>query len=76
MRFDDPALAQAYLALPNTPRFRVGPIPDTMMPPFNRTDLRPVAMRYGERGGGIEGRTGEPVFLPGLYSFSSEAFIL
>jgi hypothetical protein len=76
MRFDDPADAQEYLALPSTPRFRVGPIPDAMMPPFNQTSLRPVAIKYGRRGGGIEGRTREPVLLPGLYSFSTETFIL
>ena len=75
-RFDDPVVAETQLSLPSRPRFRAGPIPDAVMPPFNAIALRPVAGYFGHPGGALEGQTAEPVWLSGLYSFDRDAFVL
>ena len=74
-RYDDPLVAQRELALPasNPPIYRVGPIPETFMPPL-RVGPRRSPPAFGHPGGGIEISTLEPIWLFGLWSFANQAY--
>jgi hypothetical protein len=74
-RYDDPLVAQRELALPSPiiPEYRVGPIPEGLIPPLS-VGPRRSAPAFGHPGGGIEIATKEPVWLVGLWSFTNQAF--
>lgn len=74
-RYDDPLVAQRELALPSSiiPMYRVGPIPENLMPPLS-TGPRRIAPAFGHPGGGLEVSTNEPVWLFGLWSFAIGAY--
>jgi len=74
-RYEDPLIAQRELALPAPiiPEYRVGPVPETAMPPLT-TGPRRVAPAFGHPGGGIEISTRFPVWLFGLWSFTNQAY--
>lgn len=67
-RTADLVAIRARLALPSSPRFRVGPVPRDEMPDFDICDARRVEPGYGQPGGGLEYCTTEPVHLFGLYN--------
>jgi hypothetical protein len=74
-RYDDPFVAQRELALPSpmVPEYRVGPIPENLMPPLTIAPRR-VAPAFGHPGGGVEIATRSPVWLFGAWSFTNYAF--
>jgi hypothetical protein len=62
-RYDSNEVAQRRLALPRRPVWRIGPIPDSQMPSFDRLPLRVVGPANGHPGGGVECATSHPVHL-------------
>jgi len=72
-RLESSAIAQASLALPSTPRYEVGPIPEDEMPFFNVCCARRVEPGYGNPGGGVEFCTTEPIYLFRWLSFEDNA---
>jgi hypothetical protein len=75
MRYDNLSIAQRELALPAAvmPIYRVGPVPENLIPPLT-VGPRRVSPAFGHPGGGIEIATTDPVWLFGLWSFTNDAF--
>ena len=53
--------AERRLSLPRRPKYRIGPIPATAMPPFDAVGDRSADPAFGHRGGGHECATSLPV---------------
>jgi len=62
-RFDSGADARRFLALPYTSTRRIGPIPESDIPPFDHAPLRVVGVAYRQPGGGLEAATTQPLYL-------------
>ena len=73
-RLRDAAEAEMVLALPNRPRYVVGPVPEDEMPFFDVCCARVVDPAYGNPGGGVEFCTTQQVEVFGWYSFESNAW--
>lgn len=74
-RYNNANDAQRELALPSPdiPLYRVGPIPESLMPALI-VGPRRVPPGFGQPDGGIEIATDAPVWLFGLWSFAIQAF--
>lgn len=70
-RFDDSSVAEQKLALSAKPTHRIGPILPEQMPDFI-IPLRPVAPSSGKSGGGVEALVKEPIYIFGLWEFSTQ----
>ncbi|MFX1277082.1 MAG: hypothetical protein ACFFBP_21085 [Promethearchaeota archaeon] len=75
-RYETSEKAKNLLALPLTPKFRIGPIPVQNMPELDKIDLRPVAPAYEQPGGGIEACARDSLDIFGLYNFSNQNYEL
>ena len=62
-RYDTGLEAQQYLALRNTPTYRIGPIPSDEIPDPDHVQLRVVAPAFGQPGGGLEVATTKTHYL-------------
>jgi hypothetical protein len=62
-RYDTGDEAQRYLALTYKPTYRIGPISDADLPPFDYASLKVVDIAFGQPGGGLEAATTQPAFL-------------
>ncbi|MDA1190821.1 MAG: hypothetical protein O3A46_03945 [Candidatus Poribacteria bacterium] len=71
-RYDDVQQAQEELALPLTPRYRVGPI--AVDPDEYALQLEQVQPSFGHPGSGIECSTTEPIWLFGVWSFGDQCW--
>ena len=63
VRYENGEVAQRRLALPHRPVWRIGPIPESQMPSFDKLPLRVVGPANGHPGGGVECATSETVHL-------------
>lgn len=70
-RYDSPAQAQQELALRSMPSHRVGPIPADELPDLDAAPLRPVAPKYGQPGGAVEGATYGETYVFGIIDLTT-----
>ena len=73
-RYEDPVQAQQQLALPKTPRHRIGPISIDMMPEFI-VQVRTVSPRNGQPGGGTEVKVRGEILTFGCWEFNSRLYV-
>lgn len=74
-RYETPAAAQEELALPHEPTHRVGPIASNLMPALE-IEVRSVDPAFGQPGGGLEVATRNPIWLFGLWDFTTSGWEL